>query len=293
MQDKEATFDYFTGSEQSEYRTDITLNDLTASTNYDNEQGKIILNAIYNYTDKNRSALVLDVELFDMLKEFDFDETVDIAIGLGIDIPNAGAESDPVSFTLSTYKSDLVDGDIAHALEDQQNAVTHSDLPVTDRFKARPADKINLEKAELEKIFIHPPGTEPVDKEDKAKTTTSFISLTDDIEEEYKIFTDNISEEKQPPINFESGVYRGNHRKYEGASLNTIQREIDILEKRIMERQGVEIGSDEAEEKKGKMQRYGIVGLIALLIAGGMLYGKKKPKDVAPLPFTTSLVNLS
>ena len=131
--------------------------------------------------------------------------------------------------------------------------------------------------------FIAPIATEKYNQRE--------IKLSDDTQKEYKIFTENIISNNYAPIKAESSVYRGNYRKYEPKSLNTIQNEIDILTKKINQRNGNDDNRDWKQFFKRKEEIYGVFGLIALLIAGKMLYGKReKPKAVTPLPFTKSFV---
>merc|ERR1711991_768569 len=91
MQKENVTMDYLTGATESQYHSkhhqSFDITDLNAVKNCDEAQGEFVLNAIFNYTDDDKSALVHDQELNQVLEKFSFDETIDIALGLGIDIP--------------------------------------------------------------------------------------------------------------------------------------------------------------------------------------------------------------
>ena len=67
MQEKNAPFDYFTGAERSQYHQRLDLSDLDAISKCNQQQGETILNAIFNYTDTDNSALVQDMQLYEML----------------------------------------------------------------------------------------------------------------------------------------------------------------------------------------------------------------------------------
>ena len=107
MDSKGVTRDFFTGAESSEYsQQDVEhLERLMKARKFDKTEGKLVLNAIFNYTDKNKSALVQQHEFEKMLSEFTFDETIDIAIGLGVDIPTE-------QIVVNTFKSTLPDGKV-------------------------------------------------------------------------------------------------------------------------------------------------------------------------------------
>lgn len=256
MQENEAQFDYFTGSEQSQYQKAIDLQNLDELSNCDEQQGEAVLNAIFNYTDTDNSALVQDIELYEMLEAFDFEETIDIAIGLGIDIPVA---NENVNNIIDQNASQIIDTSQETKRKQQELAQKEKESEESKRVKQEYSNALKKQKIKEMKL-----------KEAQQK---QLESTQNNEEKEYKSFMRTMQEKQKLS---EHNINKAVKLSSQGVTLNTINTDIQVLQQRKAEREGKKFKSyysflnkqpDHSSIKTGIF-----LGLLALLLATQIMY---------------------
>ena len=300
MQQDDPHFAYFTNAEKSQYHQSIDLNNLQQLSNCNQQQGETVLNAIFNYTDIDNSALVQDVELYQMLEAFSFEETIDIAKGLGIDIPMENQNVTTIIDQNASQKIDTSQEIKRKQLELAQKEKESEELKrkkqeQSNALKKQKIEEMKRKESEKKQLQSQLPKTETlsalnannnkqVEQDSIKHNNNTETIISNRAKSEYKSFMKTMEEKKKLPEYKGLGLTP----KYQGGSLNAITRDIEILERRKAEREGKEYKSYysflnyQADKQKAKTGIY--LGLFALLIATKMLYEKstKKAKHIPP-----------
>lgn len=272
MQQNNAQFDYFTGAERSQYHQRIDLSDLDAISKCNQQQGETILNAIFNYTDLDNSALVQDVQLYQMLDAFTFEQTIDIAIGLGIDIPMEN-QNKTTTNVIDQNTSQKIDSN--QEIKYKQQKAVEKQAKSAEMKKIKQEQSVALKEQKIDEI-------QDTLKQDKDNIINNVIitevdkSESNHNKEEYQKFMSTMKEKEKIPEYKPFTI----SRQYKPQTLGSFNRDIEILEQRKARREG-----RENETNKHRIKTGIYLGLFALLIATKMMYERSNAnkKHIPPV----------